>query len=591
MCASRKKYLFDALFVALVVFYAWNAMQGRIAVSSDGVWLCGDLGNIVTTLIAADDPQNFLADPAFSNPGALIELFGKARFALIRGLSPDGNYAVGALRILFLDLILFYPGFYLLGLILWRSRAQAVLTALTLGNTVWIGWGTFWGVGYFDSLARTNYSAVLGFLLVFAWQTRDKPFWWPLLMAASGLLINLHAPNAIPMGFALWLGLWLWKPVDWGLGRRTAYMLFCGACFVLAALSYLWPHLHPGASGVLGGEDIALVREVFALSMGQYQNCFPELGSFLRKFCLNYPLLPAAAVGIYAARRWGDKRQRDIAALLAVWSLGVVLIAVGLHASDQAIANYRQALPLQSNLIRGLRLLIPFGMLAVFLGLSVLWNRAGSRGMRRKSAVFLYALATVVMCYKSANTLLPLALYNLNPDWRLPTRTGDFPHRLEREAPLYAEAAAALQRHTAPGDQIFYRGTRLKEDTDFVRSAGKRSLFYSHKDGGMLYYSKNIPAIRQWLAVTRALRDAPPTAYIAEWEKSRVPYLLTARPEDKPLLQQAGEVIWENQMFLLVKLRETGKQSAFFRSGASCRNNTDELYSERANAFRAMTAR
>ena len=106
----------------------------------------------------------------------------------------------------------------------------------------------------------------------------------------------------------------------------------------------------------------------------------------------------------------------------------------------------------------------------------------------------------------------------------------------------------ALQKVTKPGETVF---TSFEDQA--IRYIAKRPLAWCWKDACYLYYAKNLPLLHKWENILKELRQSP-TAYIGTGARTGADYIVSNRKQDRELLEeQAGPVIWENSVYLVVQ--------------------------------------
>jgi hypothetical protein len=192
-----------------------------------------------------------------------------------------------------------------------------------------------------------------------------------VILLLAGLLVWVHPVSAPAWGFALWLGLWLRHPADWGWRRRVRVMLGLGGLFLAAlspfALNYL-AHRQPGGQ-VSYAEGMAVIQAIYPERLGDALMNFARL--------LWSEGLAAGLAGLGLTLFLAKKRDTHLPLVLA-WLAGILLVAVGVTGVERAVESALQILPLQTELVRALRYLAPLLLLFCLWPLA-LWDR-GSPG-------------------------------------------------------------------------------------------------------------------------------------------------------------------------------------------------------------------
>ncbi|MCL2122970.1 MAG: hypothetical protein FWH34_02660, partial [Desulfovibrionaceae bacterium] len=270
------------------------------------------------------------------------------------------------------------------------------------------------------------------------------------------------------------------------------------------------------------------------------------------------PLLPLALLGGWVTHRYGNDRERELLPMLGLWTLGIVLTVVA-YALDQEIARRLGRLPLEYDMVRAIRFIPFFCFMAAFLGFSIYWDagllQARFVWARRIPAIFV-ALVLVLFLLQGA---VRSALFLLLP----PSAEQTAINAKER---ANGELIRALGELTPPGSKIF-----LESGEYFVRYAALRNLAFSHKDGLMLY-ARNVSGLREWYPmalelgnpdnlgfIVKAAHNADRAASKAETflacaRRTDSDYLVVLAPANLPLLQKAGEIIWNNSHYVMLRL-------------------------------------
>lgn len=79
-------------------------------------------------------------------------------------------------------------------------------------------------------------------------------------------------------------------------------------------------------------------------------------------------------------------------------------------------------------------------------------------------------------------------------------------------------------------------------------------MAHAFKDGYIFFYNKDVQGCRNWLRYDALMRQGP-TGYIDAWLASDAPWLLSHRPQDRPLVQPYGDVLWESGGWFIARRR------------------------------------
>lgn len=529
----------------ILLLLSYFVQQGRIGASVGGVDLATDAANYAAIAAATAQPEAFVLDDVFGD-AALYGAHSTAIVPLIAHIAHEDNYGLAYLKLTGLHVFLHYLAFYILGCVLFKKRWQALIFTILQGQVYWIFWGTYWGAGYIDYTPRTTFEIFYAVYIVVALALLRRPRWWPVFMAATGLLIYVHSISTLPVALGFWLGFAVLRPraVPWA--RHAIWMLLCGACFLLVAAPAILHHGAPPPS--LTADDVAMLREVLLTRFdAEFTYYWQAIGQFFLKHSV-LPIFPLALAGAYSIRRWGDSGERRIVGQFALWTLGVLGV-LGIFLIDQELARALGRHHYEFDLVRVLRFLVFFAQCVALMGLCVLMRHVARNSTRRYWMVIACYVALCAGLFVGGQQDMlrkSLAWY-----WHSTS-----PERLEAAyGPQIRRAAMlkALMTHTEPGASIFYP----REDLA-IRYIALRSLTHSWKDVGVFYYAKNVAKLRKWLA-THTQIQASPTSYIEAARHSGAQYVLSDRPQDAVMLKTLGPLVWEGEGYLLLRLAKAGE--------------------------------
>lgn len=527
------------LFLVLAACYAWAALCGVLEISSGGAALDSDLRTYAQGMAGVGHPECFRDDPVLRVVTHHNSIWNVQRFLAVF-LTPGDSYAVGLLRAGALALFIFYAGYYFLGRWLFRSPGLASLLALAMGVTFWVGWGTFWGVTHSDPVPRVFFAAIWPFLLLGAVAALNRPWLRLLVMLGVGLSIWVHSISALATGAMLFMAFALKKSENQSLTSHLLHCLACLSLFFIPVLAFLWPTL--SQEKIFSSMDMEALKNVFNLRyVEDYSMVWLQLRDYLLRYSLAPPLFLAGLAGWLLARSQGAARVRALAGMYPGFLLGLagVVIFSWLEGRWAAIAGH---LPLGHELVRGARFLVPLSWLAVVAGVACFWPRLCV--LWRVTTVV--AALSAVLLYTSDRQHIA-ALHYLHASWLSPygEEAQEAMHRSAERRTVFE----TLRKMTRPGEMVFSNDGDLA-----VRYLALRGLFHAFKDGANAFYDRDADRARTWLRYN-ALMSREPTGYIDAWLASGVPWLLSSRPQDKALLEPYGDVLWENDGWLIARRR------------------------------------
>ncbi len=490
---DRRDLLALLTFLAFAALYFLGKLQGNYPL----VILSGDAGNIASYAAALDHPERFAADPVLGNPDNL-RIYATVHIPIIRALARlTDNYALAYAWLILPQTFLQLSGFYLLGRLLFRSRFWAYLLAwLTAMTYTRVGLGEIWGV-WPDALPRVTFQSLLPFLLALVLLWKDSPRRWPGLMLLAGLLVYVHPISAPAWGLALWLGLWALAPRSWTWKQRLLLMLGLGLVFLLTLAPFAWNYLS------YRGEDPAADYDTVMTVLQTYWpqnllNVRAALGDFLANATRSL-LLPLALIGLFAVGRIVNLTYKRTVLL---WLLGLFLACVLLPFIERLIEARFRLLPLETELLRGIRYFVPL-LLLFWLWPLAEWT---SRPLAPRLRLALMALGILLVGFWGA-TNRPAVGDMLDAAACLARG------RLVCAAPRPLDKLIlTLRDQTAPDASVFFftQDPAHTSQTLSVRYLALRPLVYTLRDAGLLGYG-NRAALGSWLAITRqveGLREA-----------------------------------------------------------------------------------
>ena len=564
MTERSNTFLFDLAFVLFALAFALLAHHTSVSPESGGTrYMVSDAQQLAAFAAGLDHPEAFARDPLLGD-AKTFGWYKSVHVPIIRWLAQGRDYGLAYEKLAGIHQFIHLTGFYLLGLCFIRQRWLAACFAVVVSLEFWFGWGSFWGsLRAGVPLPRVTYAALFSLLCAAMLIVRRRCQFWPLIFLGMGALVHVHAISALGMGFAMWLGLWHFKPEGFTRKRHLMHMLLAGVCFMLPATPFIIHFLGYFVTGELNRlsqEDMLFLRTVASYRIAEtFTQLGPQLRDFVVQILIQPPLLPLALLGGWAVHRHGSDKERDLLPMLGLWTLGIVL-TIAAFALDHEIARRLGRLPLEYDMVRAIRFIPFFCIIAAFMGFSAYWDsnalQARFAWARRIPAVFAAVTLALFLLQGAVRPILFLVL---------PPSAEHAATRAKERA--NGELVRALVELTPPGSKIFLEGGDY-----FVRYAALRNLAFSHKDGVILLYGKNVSGLKDWYPMALEL-DNPgnlgfiantltadaktasrPESLLACARKTASDYFVALAPANLPLLQHAGEIIWNNSHYVMLRL-------------------------------------
>ncbi len=472
------------LFLALsAVFHRWYAQERDSA-----VFLSGDAANIACMAAALEHPERFQGDSLFGDP-ANLAFYTAVQVQILRRLVKDpADYGRVTDLSLGLHVFVYLAGWYLLGILLLRSRRWAALWALLGFAFISVNMGEFWGP-FPDVLPRCSFQAVLPYLLVMVlWLAPRSPVWWPLIGFLAGATVWLHPVSAPAWCVAVWSSLWPVRVEGLDRRGRAVWLAVTAVTMCLPLLPCAAVYLQQKQHLPTVHQDLLL--QIMEQRLGRSQLSVVYALCAFAWYTLRAGLLPFAMLGGLGLWRWGRSPalqpcDRHLMRVAGTWLLAVLATSLLPPALDQAVVRFTQRTPLQFDLIRGLRYLIPAMYLAVLWPLALQARHDANRRRARWIPRWATLLCGVWLVVHS-----PYRFDWLNADPAL----RDLLRHVQAELP-------------ARGTILPFRVSSLP-----IRYRALHPVVYGHKDGGILSYVDHDQLLRWQESQVRyeALSALPP---------------------------------------------------------------------------------
>ncbi len=529
-----------ALFVLLLVLSV-VAHVGRLGSSLDGTVLTTDPSNYASMAAAMAHPEVFAKDPAYRNAGD-YNIHATIITPLVSMIAGGENYGLAYLQLTGIQFFLHHLTFYILGLVLLKQRWHALAFTIIMGQVMWIEWGTFWGNGFVDHVPRSNFTTLYALFVAAALHILQRPRYWPVFMFSIGLMVYIHAISTLPAAIGFWLGFAVWKPKDTPWHRHVLWLIFSGCCFLIPLIPFLIKFLSPSLA--LSASDITLLREIVRV---RFNPGYTEYWAALKSFFTEFPrplLFSIGIAGFFVVRRYGNEESRRYALQFALWTVGM-LLCVALFFVDKAVAHANGSHESLTIIIRVFRYSIFFCVCLGLMAFHTLWQVVPKGNIlgRCVTAFAWFALLVGLLIGGQHDLLRTSAMWFWNSldDARYEKAYARDLSRLEM--------LEALQKYTEKDALIFHGGGDRA-----IRYKALRPLVYSWRDPSIYYFAKDIPSLITWYERTNRLQHDK-RAYIALAFESGADYLLTSQSSERELLLAAGTLVWENDRYVLIKLK------------------------------------
>lgn len=486
----------DAIVIFLIALFSIAWYLQRIQTDYPYVIFGSDLANIASFAIGLDHPELFKGDFLLSDVKN-FEIYFQGHVLLSRVLgSWVNNYGAGILLIQLPTTFLYLSGFYWLGRTVINNRYWA--SVFTVVNLFPLHFAfENWGV-HMDPTPRTGIQALLPFLLILVWKWRDTPSLkrWGLIAAGTGGLIYVHAVGAPVWMVGILLGLWTQMPKEWGYKKQVLVLAGLALLMILTQSFFIANYFKYRVSG-----NVTNYRETIELLRFLLPPEILDVPLTLRKtFYLlwNMGLIPFGILGTILLAILNRYNRRDLMLVLA-WLVSVLVVAALLPLMERTVESYLRVLPIETDLIRGLRYLVPL------LSLLGLWGM-GVLSMRLKPAPAKWFIVVISL-------LLVVNVFNdrLEREFRFNAlldciKTGRV---LCLQKSDMQDILEVLKDRTESGSPVFFAVHPADTTALTVRYLAQRPLVYSWKDRGAGV--ANMELMERWFDIYKRLEKEGPT--------------------------------------------------------------------------------
>jgi len=540
----------DAIILVVFVLFSAFYQLARLSSGFPNVLLSSDAANLAGFAAAHQYPQLFQGDLVLSNP-ANFRLYSTIHIPLLRFLeSLLGNFGLAFSVLIGPHVFLQLFGFYWLGRILFRSRFWALIFSLMAAAPVPLPLGEVWGI-VVDALPRFTFQLILVFLLGLAFLWRSAPRRWYGLMVVAGLMAFVHPVSTPVWGATLLVGFWPLLPVDWPFKRRLWQVIKLGLVFSAALIPYLIIYL----SSYQGGSSATDYNLLYTIITEYFPDNIYDMPAALTAFFALISvngLVWFALAGLMISLVFLPAERKNLAQIV-FWMLGLLLVAILLPWLEQVIEKQFRIVPLQTELVRGIRYFVPLMLILWIFPLAGLAGRLKNRWLVRG----LMALGVV-------SAVFWVAVNPLQPVNELRNATACLAQG-KLICPIRQELAQTLEavKTITPENATFAVMRQNWNNGTDVRYLSLRPLVYAFKDKGFLVYS-NHAVLKRWYELFLLEKDIYRNSTKAVDQRrmavdfareAGADYLLTDFPYTRDELSFFHlDLTYQNHSFMVLKL-------------------------------------
>ncbi len=541
-----------SVFLAIAIILTLNQAAGSFNRYTS---LSGDAGNYASFAAALRFPELFTRDPLLSDP-ARFGFFATFHIPFINMVYPlFGNFGSAFFVLELPTIFLQLSGFYLLGRQLYRSRLFGVLLTGLCFVFFQINLSEFWGF-VASPIARFSFQAALPFVLLFTLAKGRYPRWWPLVMAAAGGLVYVHAVSAPAWSVAIAFALWFMPDSTFTWKRKIGWALLAMLIFSLILVPFAQDYFGNTHFGDIDEQDLTQVQNIIRY---RHAEGMIDIGSAIDGFFntaiashwINVVFFTLAFVSLLGML-WLHFRNGDVPYSISVvcFLAGLVSISILFPMVDFSVAQLLNRNPLQIQFLRTLRNYFPLVFLSALWPLAYAYQCNKLKLRNRAIAAVFGILLLTGWGWRTEFMNLPVVAKTwqcwINKSVVCP----------EPESDPRAEFFEAVYKLTPPGSTI------LAEDLA-VRYYALRPLIFSKKDGATFAFSDHnsllnwYPKSLRFDEINRLREDksAFAQAYWQFADELGADYVVLETEGFKGIPAQFSmdKIIFQNHLFTLVK--------------------------------------
>jgi hypothetical protein len=361
-------------------------------------------------------------------------------------------------------------------------------------------------------LPRTVFSGLLPWVVLAAIAVRSRPRLWSVASAFSALLFYVHPVSSPALTGAVLMGLVvagegaLWKRLAWGA------VAACAALAVMLPYSLVYAAKYSGTVA----DDPALMLQAAIAARERFAQGFLDLDYFLMKLGWMFLKHPRFWIG-FACAAWLVRRRRNEwpVRLGMGMAAGYAIVTFAIPALDLTLASHLGRLPFQVDLMRNVRYLDIFVLVAAglcvremprFLSETAAVVRAWLTSLRPAAArsalqgAKLQVAVTVLLVLYFQSTIRPFTDLGRSIVRNVSLLTGDIPEDIALEWELVRVLQSVRRAEEVVSGPLFLRASHIP-------------LAWLQKDLGCLAYAnpRELVAAKTQLERAAELRTWPMT--------------------------------------------------------------------------------
>jgi hypothetical protein len=539
-----------------ILFFLFLALVFQLEMSSRGfptVILGGDAANIASFAAGRAYPELFNSDAILGNLNN-IGLYTTIHLPITIWLEKlVGNFGLAYSLLLFPHVFLQYFAYYLLGRVVFNQRYWAFLFTLATSAPLALAGGELWGV-VGDGMPRFTYQVIIPFILILMLtQWRNRPERWPWLMVIAGLLAFIHPVSTPTWAFALWLGLWPCMPSNDNWKKKLITMIKMGIILTIALLPYVSIYLFYKKGGS-ANSNYDLVYYILTNYFPYDLMDIPAAVKVLFRATSEFGLLWYGVAGLLITAL-AFKTERSRLKQMLFWIAGISIVTILIPFVEQTIERTLRIIPLQTELMRGMRYLVPFLFIFWFYPLAEFTRRAKKANITR---LILIIGTITTAAWMIMNTPYPITSIQKSINcWS----QGQFICPTQDD---YADALQHIQTKTPEKAKFVVFLTNRWSGIE-VRYLGLRPMVYAYKDRGQLTFT-NLDALNNWFYYLQRengiySRHISPTLDLQQQRMidfardAQANYMLTDFPFPKSVRRALGVTLtYQNDTYTIIKI-------------------------------------